>query len=150
MNNLPVDQLCELYLQTINQYSALQKSTHTYDVEPKIYLAEIHTIAAIRAHENINITDLAKLQGTSRSAASQAVSRLVKKGFIEKRVSPDTDNEVILSLTEKGEKVSDLHDKQHILLREKLTAILNKYPPETVDILSSLAIDVQKMWKELS
>lgn len=149
MDNLSIDQLCELFLQAINQYSVLEKQTHTYDIEPKIYLAEIHTIVAIGAHENINITDLAKLQGTSKSAVSQAISKLVKKGFIEKKVSPETDNEVILSLTKKGKQVSDMHEKQHILLRAKLVAIFEKYPPETVNILSSLAVDVQKMWCEI-
>ncbi|WP_195984443.1 MarR family transcriptional regulator [Clostridium sp. D33t1_170424_F3] len=150
MDNLSIDQLCELFLQTINQYTVLEKLTHTYDIEPQIYLAEIHTIVAIETHENINITDLAKLQGISKSAVSQAVSKLVKKGFIEKKVSPDTDNEVVLTLTVKGKQVADLHKKQHSLLSEKLVAIFKKYPPETVNTLSSLAVDLQKMWKELS
>lgn len=149
MDNLLIDQLCELFLQAINQYSVLEKQTHTYDIEPKIYLAEIHTIVAIGTHENINITDLAKLQGTSKSAVSQAISKLVKKGFIVKEVSPDTDNEVVLSLTEKGIKVTDMHEKQHTLMRKKLAAIFEKYPSETINILSSLAVDVQKMWREM-
>lgn len=149
MDNMSIDQLCGLFLQVINQYSVLEKRMHTYEIEPPIYLAEIHTIAAIGTHENINVTDLAKLQGISKSAVSQAISKLVKKGFIEKRVSPDTDNEVSLSLTEKGKQVSDMHEKQHTLLRAELRAILEKYPSETVHILSSLAVDVQKMWKEI-
>lgn len=149
MDHLSLDQVCELFLQTINQYTALEKRTHTYHIEPKIYLAEIHTIVMIGAHENINITDLSKLQGISKSAVSQAISKLVKKGFIEKKVSPDTENEVILSLTEKGQQVSDLHEKQHILIRAKLAAILEKYPSETVNMLSSLSVDIQKMWREI-
>ncbi|MCC0629147.1 MULTISPECIES: MarR family winged helix-turn-helix transcriptional regulator [unclassified Clostridioides] len=149
MDNLSIDHLCELFLQVINQYSVLEKRMHTYEIEPQIYLAEIHTIAAIGTHENINVTDLAKLQGTSKSAVSQAISKLVKKGFIEKRVSPNTENEVILFLTEKGKQVFDMHEKQHTLLRAELINILEKYPSETLNILSSLAVDVQKMWKEI-
>lgn len=149
MDNLSMDQLCELFLQTINQYSVLEKQTHTYNIEPKIYLAEIHTVVAVGAHENINITDLAKLQGTSKSAVSQVIQKLVKKGFIEKKVSPETDNEVILLLTQKGKRVATMHEKQHALLRAKLAAIFEKYPAEAMDILSSLAVDVQKMWGEI-
>lgn len=144
-----MDQLCELFLQTINQYTLLEKRTHTYDIDPKIYLAEIHTIVAIGAHENINVTSLAKLQGTSKSAVSQAVSKLVKKGFIDKKVAPDTDNEVILLLTEKGKQVFDLHEKQHAWLRTQLVSIFQKYPQGTIDILSSLAIDIQSVWENI-
>lgn len=127
----------------------LEKQTHTYDLEPKIYLAEIHTIAAIGAHENINITSLAKMQGTSKSAVSQTVSKLVKKGFIDKRSSPETDNEVVLLLTEKGKQVFDMHEKQHTWLRAQLAAIFQKYPQGTIDILSSLTADIQKMWEKI-
>lgn len=149
MNDITaIDQLCELFLQTMNQYTMLEKQIHTYDLEPKIYLAEIHTIVAIGTYENINITRLAKLQGTSKSAVSQAVSKLVKKGFIEKKNSPETDNEVVLLLTEKGKQVADMHEKQHILLRKKLVTVFDKYPPEMISTLSSLALDVQKIWRD--
>lgn len=143
------DYLCELFLQTVNQYLTLEKQIHTYDVTPKIYLAEIHTIIAIYEHKNINITSLAKLQKISRSATSQVVSKLVKKGFVEKNVSSETENEVVLSLTEKGVQVVDMHKKQHAILQGKLIDIFKKYPPETMDIISSLAIDIQDMWKEV-
>lgn len=142
------DRLCELFLQTVGQYNKLEKNMHTMDIEPKIYLAEIHTIAEIGAHENINITGLAKLQGTSKSAVSQAVSKLVKKGFIEKKGSPETENEVILFLTEKGKQVYDMHIKQHAFLRTQLAAVFGKYPQGTVELLSSLAVDLQEMWEK--
>lgn len=84
MENTSIDRLCESFLQTINQYNALEKKTHTYDIDPQIYLSEIHTIVAVGAHEAINVTGLAQLQGTSKSAVSQSISKLVKKGFVEK------------------------------------------------------------------
>ena len=46
MENTSIDRLCESFLQTINQYNALEKKTHTYDIDPQIYLSEIHTIVA--------------------------------------------------------------------------------------------------------
>lgn len=144
-----IDRLCEQFLQTINQYAVLEKHMHTYGLEPKLYLAEIHTIVAIGAYENINVTRLARLQGTSKSAVSQAVSKLVKKGFVEKKRSPETDNEVILLLTEKGKQAAAMHEKQHTLLREKLAAVFGAYPPETMSTLSLLATDLQRIWKEL-
>ena len=75
MENTSIDKLCELFLQTINQYKVLEKKTHTYDIDPQIHLSEIHTIVAVGAHEAINVTGLAQLQGTSKSAVSQAISK---------------------------------------------------------------------------
>ncbi|MBD5095023.1 MAG: MarR family transcriptional regulator [Subdoligranulum sp.] len=149
MKNTSIDKLCELFLQTINQYNALEKKTHTYDINPPIYLSEIHTIVAVGAHEAINVTGLAQLQGTSKSAVSQAISKLVKKGFIEKRTSPDTDNEVILLLTEKGKQVFNMHESQHDWLKSQLAAVFEKYPQDTLSVLSGLAIDIQTIWAQL-
>ena len=53
MENTSIDKLCELFLQTINQYKVLEKKTHTYDIDPQIHLSEIHTIVAVGAHEAI-------------------------------------------------------------------------------------------------
>lgn len=149
MENVAIDKLCELFLQTINQYSTLEKKMHTYDVDPPIYLSEIHTVAAVGAHEAINVTGLAQLQGTSKSAVSQAVGKLVKKGFVEKRTSPDTDNEVVLLLTEKGRQVYDMHESQHDWLKSQLAAVFEKYPPDTISVLSGLAVDIQGIWAQL-
>ena len=148
MESMSIDKLCELFLQTINQYNALENKTHTYDIDPPIYLSEIHTIVAVGAHEAINVTGLAQLQGTSKSAVSQAISRLVKKGFIEKRTSPDTDNEVILLLTEKGKQVFNMHESQHDWLKSQLAAVFEKYPQDTISVLSGLAVDIQAIWAQ--
>jgi DNA-binding MarR family transcriptional regulator len=112
-------------------------------------LAEIHTIVSIGTNKNINITNLAKILGVSKSAVSQTITKLVKKGFVEKHLSPETENEVVLILTEKGQKVFEMHQEQHIWLTSQLETILKKYPQGTINILSSLAVDLQKMWQEL-
>lgn len=148
MENTSIDRLCESFLQTINQYNALEKKTHTYDIDPQIYLSEIHTIVAVGAHEAINVTGLAQLQGTSKSAVSQSISKLVKKGFVEKRTSPDTDNEVVLLLTEKGKQVYSMHESQHNWLKSQLAAVIEKYPPNTISVLSELAVDIQAIWAQ--
>ena len=82
--NEPIDMdlICNVFLQTVNQYGQLEKHLHTADQE--LCLSEIHTVAAVGAQEGINITALAKKQGISKSAVSQMVSKLVKKGYIIK------------------------------------------------------------------
>lgn len=144
-----IDRLCECFLQTVHQFGRLEKEMHTYGTEEKLYLSETHTIVDIGNNDDINITRLASLQGISKSAASQMVSRLVKKGFIQRELSPKTENEVVLSLTESGEKVRQWHEKQHVWLREKLTGILAGYPDDTIAQLQSLMTKIQNVWETI-
>lgn len=144
-----IEQLCDLFNQVINQYGKIEKEIHTYGVDIPLHLSDTHTIIAIGKNQNINVTNLSKLQGISRSAASQMVSKLVKRGLVIKEVSSETDNEVVLSLSETGKAVFRAHEKQHQWLRLKLTEIFRKYPKDTIDILMKIGNEIQDMWKNL-
>ncbi|HHV31666.1 MAG TPA: MarR family transcriptional regulator [Clostridiales bacterium] len=144
-----MDQLCEHFLQTVHQFGQLEKEMHIYGTKQKLHLSETHTIVDIGNNDCINITKLAKLQGISKSAASQMVSRLVKKGFIRRELSPKTENEVVLSLTESGEKICKWHEKQHIWLRKRLSSILADYPNDTIAQLQSLMTSLQSLWETI-
>lgn len=146
-DHIKIDRICDLFLQTINQYGELEKRLHVPGHE--LGLAEIHTIVDIGGHEGQNITALALRQGVSKSAVSQMVSKLVKKGYVLKNTSPETDNEVVLELTAAGKEVHMEHEKQHQGLRKQLAIIFAKYPPKTMDTLAGLATDIQALWKEL-
>lgn len=144
-----IEELCELFLQTVHQFGQLEKKAHTFGSEKKLHLSETHTIVDIGNHDRINISKLAKLQGVSRSAACQMVGRLVKKGYIRKEISLETENEVVLSLTESGEKVLWWHEMQHVWLRKKLGSILAAYPDDTIAQLQSLMTDMQNLWETI-
>lgn len=145
-----IEQLCDLFNQVVNQYGKLEKEVHTYGTDLPLHLSDTHTIVAIGKNRDINITGLAKLQGISRSAASQMVTKLTARGFVKKEISPETDNEVVLSLTETGEEVCRAHERQHRWLREKLAAVLAEYPEETIEILLRLGVEIQEIWREIS
>ena len=144
-----IDRLCELFVQTVNRYNRLEKEMHAYGAKQGLHLSETHTIVDIGAHEDLNITKLARIQGVSKSAASQMVSKLVKKGFVQKEFSPETENEVVLSLTESGKKIRQEHEKQHIWLRNHLADILANHPDSTIETLIALAAEIQKLWDSL-
>lgn len=142
-----LDELCELFNQVVNQYGKFEKEVHAFGVNIPLHLSDTHTIVAIGKHTNINIVNLSRLQGISRSAASQMVSKLVKRGFVKKETSPKTDNEVLLTLTETGKNIYDAHEKQHQQLKAKLADILEKYPTDTLDILMKIGTDIKTIWE---
>lgn len=141
--------LCQQFLHLVNRYGQMERMTHTYDGETILHLSEVHTIADIGVQSGINISRLAEKQGVSRSAASQMISKLVKKGFVEKKVSPETDNEVVLQLTAAGEAVQRQHEAKHQWLENRLAGLLSAYPPEILQILGDLAEEVEKLWEEI-
>lgn len=148
-NQKQLDFLCEQFLQTVHRFGELEKESHTFSGEQVLHLSETHTIVAIGSRDRINMVTLSKLQGVSRSAVTQMVSRLVKKGFVKKEVSPETENEVLLSLTEKGKQVCQWHERQHQWLRGQLTELLSRYPDPFAAQLSSLMEEMQSLWESI-
>lgn len=145
-----LEQLCDKFNQMVNQYGKLEKEIHSYGTDIPLHLSDTHTIVAIGKNANINIVKLSRLQGVSRSAASQMVGKLVKRGFVKKETSPETDNEVILTLSETGEKVFAAHERQHQWLQKKMITIFEKYPENTVDLLMNINEELQDMWRSLA
>jgi|InofroStandDraft_1065614.scaffolds.fasta_scaffold33283_1 Transcriptional regulators len=145
-----LNELCDLFNQVVNQYGKFEKEVHAFGVDIPLHLSDTHTIVAIGKHTNINIVNLSRLQGISRSAASQMVSKLVKRGFVKKEVSPKTDNEIVLTLTETGKNVYYAHEKQHQQLKAKLTEIFEKYPAGTLDTLMQIGTDLKNIWEAAS
>ncbi len=147
VNDDRLDKLCDLFNQIVNQYGKFEKEVHVFGIDIPLHLSDTHTIVAIGKHTNINIVNLSRLQGISRSAASQMVSKLVKRGFVKKEVSPTTDNEVLLTLTEAGKNVYYAHEKQHQQLKVKLAGVFEKYPTDTLDILLKIGADLKNIWE---
>lgn len=143
------NRLCDLFNQMVNQYGRYEKELHTYGTDFSLHLSDTHTIAAIGKHNNINITSLAKLQGISKSAVSQMISKLVRRGLVRKEFSPTSENEVVLSLTENGEIIFHTHEKQHAWLQERFASVLEKYPEDTLDLFMELSLELQDIWKNV-
>ena len=149
ISNDKLDELCDFFNLMINQYEKFEKGTHCFDISMQLHLSDTHTIVAIGKHPNINIISLSRLQGISRSAASQMVSKLVRRGFVKKEVSPKTVNEISLFLTETGQEVYHAHERQHQWLKEKLADIFEKYPENTIDLLMKIGGDIIGVWEIL-
>lgn len=149
ISNDKLENLCDFFNQTVNQYEKFEKEAHCFGSDILLHLSDTHTIVAIGKHPNINIINLSRLQGISRSAASQMVSKLVKRGFVKKEISPKTDNEVLLILTETGEMVYHAHEAQHQWLRGKLADVFENYPDDTIDMLMKIGADIINIWETL-
>ncbi len=120
--------LIVLMERVIHKYTQWENKKRTYGTETLLTKAEIHTIAAVGNNTGINITALADVLGITKGAASQMIYKLVEKGTVEKRVSPDSDTEVVLNLTEEGQKNYISHNQYHAKANDESIKLLKEMP----------------------
>lgn len=114
----------------IHKYSQFEKKPQQYCKNITLTQPEIHTVAIIGDQEGINVTTLAKMRGITKGAASQMIYRLVDKDLVEKRISPNSDSEINLFLTEKGKQARKEHRARHKSMSRKFEAVFDNVPEE--------------------
>lgn len=135
----------------IHKYIQFEKLPQDYCEGLVLTQAEIHTVAIIGDHEGIGITQLAKMRGITKGAASQMIYKLVDKELVEKRVSPDSDAAVNLFLTELGSKARAEHRKRHSSMANKFANIMDSMPKEVrnqvIELLQSFEEELEMSGK---
>ena len=125
-------------LQVARKYSRTEELPIPVAEGIGISTAEAHTIQAVGEGEQVRGIDIAKRLGISKSAASQMVSKLIKKGFMEKRQSPENSKEFPLYLTELGWMGFKAHEKFHGKDMEYLIKSLDSFSLSQISTISVL------------
>lgn len=135
---------------TIHKYAQYEKKPQTYCGNITLTQPEIHTIAIIGDQEGISVTQLAAARGITKGAVSQMIYKLVDKGLVEKRVSPNSDSELNLHLTKKGRQAFAEHRKKHEAMENKFSALMNNIPENTAQYIMEFMKAFEKELDELS
>jgi DNA-binding MarR family transcriptional regulator len=106
--------------------------------ELSVTTREAHTVEAVGAQEPLSVTQLADHFGVTKSAASQMVSKLVKRGFIVKKQATHSNKEFELSLTPLGWEVFSAHEQFHGKDMADLVARLSPFSLSQIATLSVL------------
>ncbi len=99
---------------------------------------EAHIIQMIGEHHEMNITNLARSLGVTKSAASQMAARLAGKGHVEKQQAPYSNREYLLGLTESGREIYQAHRAYHGREMDELMDRLSVFSSAQVATLSFL------------
>lgn len=121
-----------------HQYARIEEMPLRIDEDGEVTTREAHIVQAVGEFDGMNVTGLANRFGITKSAASQMVSKLVRKGFVEKRQSPHSNKEFLLSLTERGRLVFDAHRRLHGREMDELIARLSTFSLSQIATLSVL------------
>ncbi|HDY89257.1 MAG TPA: MarR family transcriptional regulator [bacterium] len=131
----------------LNLFKEMENTQFKISNNITVYPGEIHMISAIANSYGINVTEVAARLDTSKSAASQMIKKLVRKGLIEKAHTEQNNKEIRLLLTREGKTALDIVEKRHLELKEKFFSFAPTFSDEKWhnyrDFLSKM-IDVIK------
>jgi DNA-binding MarR family transcriptional regulator len=97
----------------LNNISRLEALPARFDEGVEVTHRELMLSKPSVRIKRINITDLGHALGVTKSAASQMVAKLAKKGLVEKESSARSNKELQLSLTQLGWRAFHFHERFH-------------------------------------
>lgn len=125
----------------LNKFQRLESTPIQLGSGRAITHKELHVIQAIGEIKQINITEIGSHFGVTKSAASQVVSKLVKKGLVAKELAPHSGKEFQLTLTESGWEAYKLHENHHSKNIRKIADRLSSFSTDQI-VTTSNMLDV--------
>ena len=95
--------------------------------EEHVTLPQFRLLMLLNGHGETNLVTLADRLLVNSSTALRMVDRLVKRGLVSRRVNPASRREVLLRLTENGQRIVDEVTARR---REEIAAIVVKMPAQ--------------------
>lgn len=90
------------FIESINLFNELEKKPRKYGTNHVLYNSEIDTLMLIGKGDDINLTELAKSLGISKSGTTRFVKKLIEKELIIKSKKKNNAKEVVFNLTGEG------------------------------------------------
>lgn len=126
-NSWPAYQKSNLFHDFIMNFYERYRKANDYGTGELYLPVEVHVLEMICQNPGITVSELAICKDRTKSAISQCVTRLEKKGLITKSPQANNKKNVSLWATSKGKHLTKLHisyDNEHF---EKLFGILPDY-----------------------
>lgn len=126
-----------LLTETFNSILHIEEGSLNNRLMEGLSIAELHTIAAVGLYEQNPMNVIAGRLGVTLATLTVALTKLEKKGFVERVRSEVDRRQVLVKLTTKGRKAYRAHDAFHKKLVD--TALSELTPEEEVVFVHALA-----------
>lgn len=126
----------EKIIRLINKINQAEKIPKNYGTEHILYRSEIHTIEAIKIHENVNASEFSNILGITNGALTQIISKLKKKGLVDQYNTSDNKKEVYYRLTDKGLIAYYGHEKHHEETYTNLEQYIESLDEDKIETIS--------------
>ncbi|WP_320171843.1 MarR family transcriptional regulator [Maridesulfovibrio sp.] len=100
-------------MRIINKHSRIEEQPITIGEGIELTPHEIRCLHAIGFNEGTNLKNIAMVLGVTKSAVSQMIGKLEKRGLARKDPAPDNRKELLAGLTEKGWEAFRIHEQFH-------------------------------------
>lgn len=149
MNSTDTDSIIELFIRVSNRFNDIEKIPFSYGSKFLLNPSDVHTIKKIALNKNINVTNLAKLDGITKGAMSKRIKKLISKGLVFKTSSPKNENEVILNLTKEGKDVFNHYNKHLQELNSSISELYSNIPEEIIYEFKNIALKTEELFIDI-
>lgn len=127
----------------INQIIFLEKRRNFNFKGITLYPSEIHLMLETKGEQAINATKIADNLRITKGAISQTLSRLEKKGIIEKEKDPYNKNELSIILTPLGKRVYHQYELRYSVINDNFTNMLAYYSKDELEVIKKFISDLE-------
>lgn len=106
-------ELYQIWIRIWHKMNVMENIPHNFGVNEPLSFSEIHAIQAIGNTPENNVRIIADILGVTPSATSQVVTRLTKRGLVQKVRGVRNEKEVSLELTKEGLAAYGSHEEIH-------------------------------------
>lgn len=147
-NNGIITEIPYSMLKLIMCYLELDSKIQYYGTDIPIYRSEIHLISAIAKKPDINVKGLAEEFKITSASVSEMLTKLQRKGMIDKTFDKNYRVGLKLTLTEKGKKAHDEHMRYHTNLNQMVIDELSTASHEQTETILSFLNSMCKRLEE--
>lgn len=132
-------------LRIIHKHSRIEETPIRTGRSAGLTAKELLSLSAIGQQEGLNIKSVGDRLGVSKSAASQMVGRLERKGLARKEKAPANDKDVLTYLTETGWEAFAAHKAFHERHLKTLVEQLKEFPDTQLTVAAAILAVVESV-----
>lgn len=126
--------MIEKFVRICNKYSVVSSKPRNYGTGELLYPSEIHMLNYISNKQEQNISEIGRYFSISRSAASQTIMKLEKKGLCTKS-KRDNRRNIYIDISDKGKEVLQHFREYENAVFDDLIAVFERAEASEVDTL---------------
>ena len=120
----------ELLTDTFNAILRIEERSLNNRLTEGLSIAELHTICAVGLRETNPMSVVASRLDVTLATLTVAITKLEKKGFVERTRSDEDRRQVLVALTSQGRKAFRAHDAFHKKMVDAALAELSPHEEE--------------------
>ena len=144
MENRTEEILNKLLVQLFNDILHIEEKSMKNTEFKNLSITEIHTIEAIGREGSRTMGEIAHDLRITVGTLTTAINRLIKKGYVERKRIEEDRRVVIVSLTEIGKEVFDVHSVFH---KDMIDGILKNFQGQELEVLTKALGKVNRFFE---